>query len=136
MKSTILLLKVALVFVLSAGSAFAQQPPNAPRTIEISYTGNIGVLFPWGRGFVRKGGFNLGGACIQVAVRATDAAALVGEMCGTHQFLPRSSQDDDGRRRGLWPLSEPASQQVDSLLSIRGGVRLSHRARKSLGEGN
>jgi hypothetical protein len=117
--------RTALVLVLSAGSAFAQEAPNAPRTIEISYTGNIGVLFPWGRGFVRKGGFNLGGACLQVAVRATDLAAVVGEMCGTHQFLP---QKDETRRRDLWwPLSEPASQQVDSLGSVRGGVRLSQR---------
>ena len=87
------LLKAALVFVLSAGSAFAQ-PPNAPRKIEISYTGSLRYFL--GLGFVRKGGFNLGGACLQVAVRATDSAAVVGEMCGTHQFVP---PNDDARLR-------------------------------------
>jgi len=118
----------ALVLVLSAGSAFAQ-PPNAPRRIDISYTGSLRYFL--GLGFVRKGGFNLGGACLQVAVRATDSAAVVGEMCGTHQFVP---QNDDARLRrqslaagGGWPLSEPASQQVDSLGSVRGGIRLSTR---------
>jgi hypothetical protein len=122
-KSTTLL-KATLVLVLCAGSAFAQDAPNAPRRFEISYTGNPTFIFGFFPGFVRKGGFNLGGACLQVAVRATDSAAVVGEMCGTHQFVP---QDNDARRRGPWPLSEPASQQVDSLGSIRGGVRLSQR---------
>jgi hypothetical protein len=117
-------LKAALVLALSAGSAFAQ-PPNAPRKIEISYTGTLRYFL--GLGFVRKGGSNLGGACFQVAVRATDSAAVVAEMCGTHQFLPQS-QDGGGRRRSHWPLSEPADQQqVDSLGSIRGGLRLSQR---------
>ena len=127
MKST-RLLEAALVLGLSAGSAFAQ-PSNAPRKIELSYTGSLRYFL--GFGFVRKGGFNLGGACLQVAVRATDSAAVVGEMCGTHQFLP---QDNDARRRRSslaagrgWPLSEPASQQVDSLGSVRGGIRLSTR---------
>ena len=124
MKSTILLLEAALLLVLSAGSAFAQ-PPNAPRRIEIAYTGNPTFIFGKFSGFVRKGGFNLGGACLQVAVRATDSAAVVAEMCGTHQFLP---QKDNARGPGRrWPRSEPASQQVDSLGSIRGGVRLSTR---------
>ena len=117
------LLKAALVFVLSAGSAFAQ-PPNAPRRIEISYTGNPTFVFGFFPGFVRKGGANLGGACLQVAVRATDSAAVVAEMCGTHQFLPQS-QDGGGRRRSHWPRSEPTGQQVDSLGSIRGGMRFS-----------
>jgi hypothetical protein len=116
-------LTAALVLV-SAGSAFAQQAPNAPRTIEISYTGNIGL--PWGLGFVRKKGWNLGGACIQVAVRATDSAAVVGEMCGTHQFVESANRSRPLRRRLV--LSEPADQeQVDSLFSIRGGLRLSKR---------
>ena len=124
MKSTILLLEAALSLVLSAGSAFAQ-PPNAPRRIEIAYTGNPTFIFGRFSGFVRKGGFNLGGACFQVAVRATDSAAVVAELCGTHQFLP---QKDNARGPGRrWPRSEPASQQVDSLASIRGGVRLSTR---------
>ena len=124
MKSTTLL-KAALVLVLSAGSAFAQ-PPNAPRRIEIAYTGNPTFIFGLFSGFVRKGGWNLGGACLQVAVRATDSAAVVAEMCGTHQFLPQS-QDGGGRRRSHWPRSEPAGQQVDTLDSIRGGLRLSQR---------
>ena len=125
MKSTILL-EAALVLVLSAGSAFAQEAPNAARKIEISYTGNLRYFL--GFGFVRKGGSNLGGACIQVAVRVMDSGALVGEFCGTHQFLapPRSSQSDDGRQSSRWPLSE-AGQQVDSLLSVRGGMRFSER---------
>ena len=122
MKSTILL-AAAVVLVLSAGSAFAQQPPNGPRAIEISYTGN--VYWFLGLGFVRKGGANLGGACLQVAVRATDSVAVVAEMCGTHQFLPQSPQNSVGRRGNRWPLSEPATRQVDSLASIRGGMRFS-----------
>src|SRR5262245_14614623 len=89
-----------LVLSLSAGSAFAQ-PPNAARRIEISYTGNLYYFL--GLGFVRKGGSNLGGACLQVAVSATDSAAVVGELCGTHQFLP----DKPVKRRNRWPLSEP-----------------------------
>ena len=127
MKITILLLKVALAFVLSPGSAFAQESPNAPRRIEVSYTGNIGNLL--GFGFVRKGGWNLGGACIQVGVRATDAAAVIGEFCGTHQFPPsRARQGDAGQPNLPWPLSEPpADQQVATLYSFRGGVRLSKR---------
>jgi hypothetical protein len=125
MKNTILL-EAALVSALFAASALAQDAPNAARKIEISYTGNLRYFL--GFGFVRKGGSNLGGACVQVAVRVTDSAALLGELCGTHQFLaaPRSSQSDDGRRRSRWPLSE-AGQQVDSLLSVRGGMRLSTR---------
>ena len=109
------------------GSAFAQQAPNAARKIEISYTGNLRYFL--GLGFVRKKGSNLGGACLQVAVRVVDSAALVSEFCGTHQFLapPLSSQSDGGRRRSRWPLSE-TGQQVDSLGSLRGGIRLSQRA--------
>src|SRR4030095_6969599 len=53
------------------------------------------------------------------------AGAWVAEVWGTHRSLP---QNDDTRRRGLWPRSEPASQQVDSLGSIRVGVRLSQSA--------
>ena len=102
MKSTILL-ETALVLALSAGSAFAQEAPNAARKIEISYTGNLRYFL--GFGFVRKGGSNLGGACVQVAVRVVESGVLVGEVCGTHQFL--------------------AGQQIDSLHSIRGGMRLS-----------
>jgi hypothetical protein len=123
MKSAILL-EAVLAFVLSIGSAFAQDAPNASRKIEISYTGNLAFLL--GFGFVRKGGSNLGGACVQVAVRVTDSAAAVGEMCGTHQFLPRSSRGADGRRSSRWPLSESGlGQQVDSLRSVRGGMRFS-----------
>ena len=111
----------------AAESACAQQAPNAARKIEISYTGNLRYFL--GLGFVRKGGSNLGGACLQVAVRVVDSAALVGEACGTHQFLPPppSSQSDEGRRRSRWPLSE-TGQQVDPLGSLRGGIRLSKRA--------
>ena len=118
-----ILLQAALVGILSAGSAFAQQPPNAPRRIEISYTGNIYYFL--GLGFVRKNGFNLGGACLQVSVRVTDSAAAVSEMCGTHQFVDTSR--GSARRKRFRLLSEPASQQVDSLGSVRGGVRLSAR---------
>ena len=120
-----ILLEVVLVSVLSAGAAFAEQAPNAARRIEISYTGNL--LFFLGFGFVRKKGWNLGGACIQVAVSVTDAGAVVGEMCGTHQFVESGNRSKPLRRRLV--LSEPADQrQVDSLLSIRGGVRLSKTA--------
>jgi len=113
-----------LALVLAAGSAFAQPAPNAPRTVEISYTGNLAFFL--GFGFVRKKGWNLGGACLQVAVRMTDAAAAVGEMCGTHQFVESANRSRPLRRRLV--LSEPADQQqVDSLFSIRGGVRLSQR---------
>jgi hypothetical protein len=108
MNSTIPL-KAALIVVLSAGPAFAQQPPNAPRRIEISYTGNIHYFL--GLGFVRKRGFNLGGACLQVAVRVTDSAAAVGEVCGTHQFVESVGGSDTRRRFRL--LSEPAGQHVD-----------------------
>jgi len=120
-----ILLEMALLSVFAAGSAFAQEAPNTARRIEISYTGNLRYFL--GFGFVRKGGSNLGGACVQVAVTVTDSAALIGELCGTHQFLalPRSAQSDDGRHN-RWPLSE-AGQQVDSLLSVRGGMRLSGR---------
>ena len=109
MKSTILL-EVALVLVLSVGSAFAQEAPNAVRRVEISYTGNIPLFSYVARTFrmshfVRKEGPNLLGACVQVAVRVMDSGALVGEFCGTHQFL--------------------AGEQVDSLHSFRGGMRLS-----------
>src|SRR5687768_7724075 len=126
MKST-MLLAAALLPVLSAGSAFAQDPANAPRRIEVSYTGNIGNLL--GFGFIRKGGWNLGGACVQVGFRASDSAAVVGEFCGTHQFLPtRARQGDAGQPNLPWPLSEPPSdQQVQTLYSFRGGVRLSKR---------
>jgi hypothetical protein len=123
MKSTILL-QAALLLVLNLGSAVAQSAPNAPRRIEISYTGNLPYFL--GFGFVRKGGSNLGGACLQVAVSVMDSGSVVGEMCGTHQFVasPRSAPSDDGRRHSRWPLSE-AGQQVDSLLSVRGGMRFS-----------
>jgi hypothetical protein len=102
MKSKILL-EAALVIVLSAESAFAQEPPNASRRIEISYTGSLASL-----GFVRKKGLNLPGACVQVAVKVMDSGAVVGELCGTHQFF-------DGK-------------QVDSLHSLRGGMRFSNLA--------
>jgi hypothetical protein len=118
------MLKTALIVVLSAESAFALQPPNAPRKFEISYTGNLPFFL--GFGFVRKGGFNLGGACVQVAVRVTDSAAALGEVCGTHQFMQSASGSGAPGRR--WPLSEPAGQQVDSLSSIRGGMRLNQLA--------
>jgi hypothetical protein len=123
MKNT-MLLQAALAMILCAGSAFAQDATNAPRRIEISYTGMIGP------GFVRKGGWNLGGACVQVAVRATDSAAVVGEFCGTHQFRPtRARQGEAGRPNLAWPQSEPAAnEQVPTLYSFRGGVRLSQRA--------
>ena len=109
MKSTILL-QAALVLVLSAGSAFTQEARNAARKVEISYTGNIPLFSYVARTFrvshfVRKEGPNLLGACVQVAVRVMDSGALVGEFCGTHQFL--------------------AGEQVDSLHSVRGGMRLS-----------
>lgn len=109
MKSTILL-KAALVLVLSAGSALAQDARNAARRVEISYTGNIPFFNHVARTFrlshfVRNEGPNLLGACVQVAVRVMDSGAVVGEFCGTHQFL--------------------AGQQVDSLHSVRGGMRLS-----------
>jgi hypothetical protein len=121
-----ILLEAALVLVLSVSSAFAQGAPNASRKIEISYTGNLRYFL--GIGFVRKGGANLGGACVQVAVRVVDSAALVGEVCGTHQFLasPQSPEISGGHRNSHWPLSE-AGQQVDSLHSVRGGIRLSQR---------
>ena len=119
MKHTVLL-GAALVLVLSAESAFSQGAPNASRKIEISYTGNLRYFL--GIGFVRKVGANLGGACLQVAVRVVDSAALVGEVCGTHQFLPSSQSSQS--RNNHWPLSE-AGQQVDSLHSFRGGMRLS-----------
>jgi hypothetical protein len=108
---------VTLLSVLAAGSAFAEQPPNAARLIEISYTGNLYYFL--GFGFVRKGGSNLGGACVQATVRVTDSAALVGEFCGTHQFV----QSDGASLNRRWPLSE-AGRQVDSLHSVRGGMRL------------
>ena len=124
MKSTILL-TAALVLALSAGSAFAQQPPNAPRRIEVSYTGNLRYFL--GFGFVRKGGWNLGGACLQVAVKVTDSGSVVGEMCGTHQFVARPrSPGNDTPQNSRWPLSEPG-HQVDSLQSFRGGIRFSTR---------
>jgi hypothetical protein len=128
MKSPIRL-GAALGLVLCAGCACAQDAPNGARTIEISYTGNPSFVLGIFPGFVRKGGRNLGGACIQVAVRVVDSGAVVGEMCGTHQFLaPRLPQSDGGRRYSpVWPLTE-AGQQVDSLLSIRGGMRFSQRA--------
>jgi hypothetical protein len=112
MKSTILV-EAALVLVLSAGSAFAQQAPNATRRIEISYTGNIPLFSFVARTFrmfhfVRKEGPNLLGACVQVTVRVVDSGAVVGEFCGTHQFL--------------------AGTQVDSLHSVRGGMRFSKLA--------
>jgi len=75
MKRSIL---VALVFVVFARSAFAQDAPNAARRIEISYTGNLRYFL--GLGFVRKGGSNLGGACVQVSVSVTHDAAVVGEV--------------------------------------------------------
>src|SRR5687767_11847763 len=89
--------QAALVLVVSDGCAFAQEPPNAGRRIEISYTGNLYYFL--GLGFVRKGGSNLGGACLQAAVSVTDSAAVVAEFCGTHQFLaaPRASQGTAGR---------------------------------------
>jgi hypothetical protein len=118
-----MLTTAVLAVLLSSGSVFAQQAPNSPRTFEISYTGNIRLFL--GLGFVRKGGSNLGGACLQVAVRATDSAAVVWEGCGTHQFLPGSR--NNSRRLRRWPYSEPDGEQVDSLASIRGGVRLSKR---------
>src|SRR5262249_29323840 len=115
---------ISLALVLAAGSAFAQDAPNAPRRIEISYTGNLPFFL--GFGFVRKKGWNLGGACLQVAVGVTDSTAVVGEMCGTHQFVESANRSRALRRRLV--LSEPADQQqVDSLLSIRAGVRLSER---------
>jgi hypothetical protein len=109
LRSTILL-EAALVLVLAAGSAFAQEARNAARKVEISYTGNIPLFGLVARTFrvsrfVRKEGSNLLGACVQVAVTVMDSGALVGEFCGTHQFL--------------------AGEQVDSLYSFRGGVRLS-----------
>ena len=57
-----------------------------------------------------------------------DSAALVSEFCGTHQFLPspQSSQSNGGQRNSHWPRSE-VGQHVDSLGSVRGGVRLSQR---------
>src|SRR5678815_1898802 len=107
---------IPLALVLAAGSAFAQPAPNAPRTVEISYTGNLPFLL--GFGFVRKKGWNLGGACVQVAVRVTDSAAAIGEMCGTHQFVETANRSRPLRRRLV--LSEPRDQQqVDSLLSFR-----------------
>lgn len=119
MPSTILL---ALVLILSSGSAFAQQAPNAPRKVEISYTGNLAFFL--GLGFVRKGGSNLGGACVQVAIRVTDSGAVVGEMCGTHQFLEGANTSRPLRRRLV--LSEPLDhKQVDSLGSVRSGMRFS-----------
>jgi hypothetical protein len=118
-----MLTTAVLVVLLSSGSAFAQQVPNAPRRFEIAYTGNIHYFL--GLGFVRKGGSNLGGACLEVAVRATDSAAVVGELCGTHQFVPGSRNNSPRLRR--WPYSEPDGQQVDSLASVRSGIRLSQR---------
>jgi len=117
---------VALVLILSAGAAFAQGTPNAPRKFEISYTGNLPFFL--GIGFVKKGSARLGGACLQVAVRVVDSAAVVGEFCGTHQFVasPQSSQSNGGKRNPRWWLSE-SGKQVDSLASVRGGMRFSQR---------
>jgi hypothetical protein len=98
MKSRFLLGSI-LAFVLSAGSASAQESRNAPRKVEIFFQP---VLF-----YVRAGGSNTEGSCTDVAVTITDAAALVGEVCGTHQYV--------------------AQTQVDSLLSHRGGMRFSKR---------
>jgi hypothetical protein len=98
MKNTCLLGSI-LVFVLSAGLASAQELRNAARKVEIFYQP---VLF-----YVRAGGSNTEGSCTDVAVTITDAVALVGEVCGTHQYV--------------------AQTEVDSLLSHRGGVRLSKR---------
>jgi len=124
-----ILLEAALLWVLAAGSALAQDAPNAARRIELSYTGNLPFFL--GFGFVRKGGSNLGGACVQVSVSVTDSAAVVGELCGTHQFVapPQSSPGNVARRSSRWPLTEAGlGQQVDSLLSIRGGMRLNQLA--------
>ena len=112
MKSKILL-EAALVIVLSAESAFAQEARNAARKVEITYTGNIPLFSYVARTFrlshfVRKEGPNLLGACVQVAVKVMDSGAVVGELCGTHQFF-------DGK-------------QVDSLHSLRGGMRFSNLA--------
>jgi hypothetical protein len=110
--------------ILSPGFAFAQEAANAPRKIEISYTGNLPFFL--GFGFVRKKGWNLGGACVEVAVRMTDSASAVGEFCGTHQFVEGPNRSRPLKRRLV--LSEPRDQQqVDSLHSIRGGMRFSQR---------
>jgi hypothetical protein len=123
--TTAILPQTALILVLTAGFAFAQPAPNAPRTVEISYTGNLPFFL--GLGFVRKKGWNLGGACVQVAVKVTDSAAMVGEFCGTHQFVEGANPSKPLRRRLV--LSEPRDwQQVDSLHSVRGGVRFTKLA--------
>jgi hypothetical protein len=68
-KGTVLL-QALLVFTFSDSSAFAQSTPNAPRSVEISYTGNLPFFL--GFGFVRKKDWNPGGACVQVSVRVTE----------------------------------------------------------------
>lgn len=64
---------------------------------------------------------------MQGAVEVTDSGAVLGEFCGTHQFVDTGRTPTPLRRRLV--LSEPAGwQQVDSLLSRRGGWRERQRA--------
>lgn len=93
-----------LVSGLFASTALAQQAPNAPRKVEVSF------LF---LGSVRTGGSYQAGRCADVAVTVTERVAIVGATCATHQFLPGTMIEAE-----------------DSLGSYRGGPRF----RKRLGK--
>lgn len=92
-----MLVGAMLGLVLSVASASAQEAHNAARKVEIHVMDGV----------VRTGGSSLFARCAGVAVAITDTIGVVGESCGTHQYV--------------------GDTPVESLSSFRGGVRLRRR---------